>query len=92
MLENQHFLLFPQWFLPFPKQKFSVTFILSPANAFNLDQSKILSFGKELNEGNAEKMRLKLMTFNTILNDCTANWNVEQTNMFHSVKNALKSQ
>ena len=46
---NQHFLLFPQCFLPFPKQVsfFSVTFILSSANAFNLDQSKILSFGKE---------------------------------------------
>ena len=29
---------------------FSVTFILSPANASNLDQSKRLSFGKELNE------------------------------------------
>ena len=29
--------------------KGSVTFILSSANAFNLDQSKILSFGKELN-------------------------------------------
>ena len=28
---------------------FSVSFILSTANAFNLDQSKILSFGKELN-------------------------------------------
>ena len=28
---------------------FSVTFILSSANAFNLDQSEILSFGKELN-------------------------------------------
>ena len=31
--------------------KFSVTFILSPANAFNFDQSKILSFGKELSSG-----------------------------------------
>ena len=29
---------------------FSVAFILSSANAFNLDQSNILSFGKELNE------------------------------------------
>ena len=27
---------------------FSVTFILSSANAFNLDLTKILSFGKEL--------------------------------------------
>ena len=29
--------------------RFSVTFILSSASAFNLDQSKNLSFGKELN-------------------------------------------
>ena len=28
---------------------FSVTFILSSANAFNLDQSKILSLSKEFN-------------------------------------------
>ena len=28
--------------------KFSVTFILSSANAFDLDKPKILSFGKEL--------------------------------------------
>ena len=51
---NQHFLLFSQCFLPFPKQIsiFSVIFILLSANAFNLDQSKILSFGKELKELN----------------------------------------
>ena len=56
---NQHFLLFPQCFLPFPKEncKFSVTFIfLSSANAFNLDESKILSFGKELNTLQTIKM------------------------------------
>ena len=29
--------------------KFSVTFILSSADAFNLDKPKILSFGNELN-------------------------------------------
>ena len=44
---NQHFLLFLQCFLPIPK-RISV-FILSSANAVSLDQSKILSFGKELN-------------------------------------------
>ena len=34
---NQHFLLFPQCFLPFPKQiSFLFTFKLSSANAFNL--------------------------------------------------------
>ena len=47
---NQHFLLFPPCFIPFPKINFnfSVTSMLSSANAFNLDQSIILSFGKEL--------------------------------------------
>ena len=39
----------PQCFLPFPpKNSISQTY-LSSANAFNLDQSKIFSFGKELN-------------------------------------------
>ena len=37
-------------FYPFQKKfYFSVTFILLSLNAFNLDQFKILSFGKELN-------------------------------------------
>ena len=49
---NQHFLPFPLCFLPIPNSKvnfcFLVTFVLSSAHAFNLDQSKILSFGKEL--------------------------------------------
>ena len=47
---HQHFLLFQQYFLPFIKQIsfFSVTFILSSANAFNLDKSENLLFGKEL--------------------------------------------
>ena len=46
----QHFLLFPQCFLPVTKQvsKSPVIFILSSANASNLDPSKILSFGKDL--------------------------------------------
>ena len=45
---NQHFLLFPQCFLTLPKTNFnfSVTFILPSANAFNLDQTRILSFGQ----------------------------------------------
>ena len=61
---NQHFLLSPQWFQLFPTQssisksqcflpirnKFSVAFNLSFANAFNLDQSKILLFGKKLRD------------------------------------------
>ena len=36
--------------LPIPNLNFSFTFILSCANAFNLDQSEILSFGKELRQ------------------------------------------
>ena len=38
---NQHFILFPQCFLPSPKTNFdlSLTFILSSGDAFNLDQS-----------------------------------------------------
>ena len=42
---NQHFLLFPQCCLPF---QYSAKFNLSSADAFNLDQSKNLSLGKEL--------------------------------------------
>ena len=42
---NQHFLLFPQCFLTYQRQK---SFMLSSAKAFNLLTSKILSFGKEL--------------------------------------------
>ena len=45
---NQHFLFFPQCFLLY--QGVLVTFKLSSANAFNLVTSKILSFGKGLNE------------------------------------------
>ena len=47
---NQHFLLFPLFsILPKPNLNFSVTAILSSVSDFNLDQSKILSFGKDLN-------------------------------------------
>ena len=35
--------------LPKTDFNFSVTFILLSANAFNLNQSEILSFGKEIN-------------------------------------------
>ena len=47
---NHHFLIFLQCFLPFPNQVliFYLNNILLSANAFNLDQSKILLFGKEL--------------------------------------------
>ena len=48
---NQDFLLFPQCFLFYPYHNnfsFSATFTLLSANAFNLDLTKILLFGKEL--------------------------------------------
>ena len=45
---NQRFLLFQQRFLPFKTQIiYCLTFILSSANALDLDKSKILSFGNE---------------------------------------------
>ena len=48
---NKHFLLFPQCFQPYPSKNknhhFSY-FILSSANAFNLEQSRMLLYGKEL--------------------------------------------
>ena len=48
---NQHFSPFPTMFSILSKTNlnFWVIFILSSAKALNLDQSKILSFGKELN-------------------------------------------
>ena len=53
--DNQHFLLFPQCFLPFKKQ-ISVTLVLSSANTctLNLDWSKFLLFCKELKKTNFE--------------------------------------
>ena len=49
---NQHFLLFLQCFLPFPKHIsiIQVTFILLSASALKLDQSKKLLLGKEIGE------------------------------------------
>ena len=47
---NQYFLLFPQCFFFFqPYQGQESSFMFSSANALNLDQSKILSFGNDLN-------------------------------------------
>ena len=48
---NRYFSPFPTMFSTHPKTNFSfaVTFTLSSANAFNLDQSKNWLFGKELN-------------------------------------------
>ena len=49
---NQHVLIFPQCILPFPNQ-ISIfhpyLFYRLQINAFNLDQSETLSFGKEFN-------------------------------------------
>ena len=44
--DKQYFLLFPQCFLPF---NFSATLMFSSANALDLDYSKNLLSGKELN-------------------------------------------
>ena len=50
---NQHFLLFPQFFLPFPKQIaiFQLNLICGLQMLLILDLSKNLSFGKELSDG-----------------------------------------
>ena len=58
---NQLFLLFPPCFSTHPNLNFNfwVTFILSSANAFNLDWSKILLFGKELMLCQDDKIKLK---------------------------------
>ena len=60
---NQHFLHFPHFFLLFPKFEFSVTFILLSADAFNLNQCKDFSVGKEL------KKVLKCKLVNPFPND-----------------------
>ena len=48
--KSYHFLLFPQCFLHRQSTKIIIlaTVNLSSANAYNLDQSRTLSFGKEL--------------------------------------------
>ena len=45
---NQYFLLSNKVFYPFFNFSDTLNFILSSANAFNLDKSKILLFGEEL--------------------------------------------
>ena len=67
----QHFLLFPKMFCTQPKTNFnfSVTFILSSASAFKLDQSRNLSFGKELTDnmrwGRRNRSRLEYFNQST---------------------------
>ena len=71
---------------------FSVTFILSSANSLNLDQSKILSFGKELTLPNIEivdQSKLKAFADNKI--DPTQKWNLfwkEKKTMWEKQKKA----
>ena len=47
---NQHYLLFPQCFIPIPKRisVFELRLLVVSANASNLDQSKNVPFGREL--------------------------------------------
>ena len=48
--DNQHFLSFPQCFLPYQREipSFQQHFFFVICKCFHLDQSKILPFGKEL--------------------------------------------
>ena len=61
---NQHFFPFPTVFSTLPRTNFhfSVTFILSSANAFNLDQSKNLLFGKKLKVNKQQEHRMWMPT------------------------------
>ena len=47
---NRHFLLFPQCLSTFLQKRFAILakFNLSSANALNLDESNIMSFGRKL--------------------------------------------
>ena len=45
---NQHFLIFPQYFLSYQREKLSFRKNLFSVNPFNLVMSKILLFGKGL--------------------------------------------
>ena len=63
---NQNFFPFPSVFYP-SQDKFSffshINFILSSANAFNLDQSKNLLFGKKLKVNKQQEHRMWMSTF-----------------------------
>ena len=48
------------------KVNFSLTFILLSADAFNLDRSKILSFGKELTMKQIENVNIVLLYIKNI--------------------------
>ena len=65
---NQRFLLFPQCFIRFLNKIslfFSAAFTFSSTIAFNFDQSKILSVGKELKRG-LRKKRYRNMNIGTL--------------------------
>ena len=47
--------------LPKTNFKFSVKFILSAANAFNFDQSEILSFGKAVKTASITSVKVDVM-------------------------------
>ena len=52
---NQHFILFPQCFLPYQRQITTIlTFNLLSANIFNLFKASVLSFCSEVKEHNFE--------------------------------------
>ena len=62
---NQHFLLFPQCFLPFSKyiSFFKPHFLLLSANAFNLKWPKIFLFGKKLDKFHLNLIYSSLFSF-----------------------------
>ena len=77
-------MLIPQMFSTQPKTKIVVlaTFILSSANAFTLDQAKIVLFGKELMFDNTFQMMVAV--FGMIGNQLPQyNWNTVQKDIKH---------
>ena len=68
---NQHFLLFPQRFQTYNNTKIIIlsTVNLSTANAFNLDQSKFLLFGKESKEVLVQSHVLNIVNSNFYCED-----------------------
>ena len=73
---NQNFILFPKMFSTLSRGEIIIltTPILLSANAFNLDQAKVLLFGKELTHYQTTKF-------------CTGpNWNKQQTTFLRAFK------
>ena len=84
--ENQHFLLFPQCFLLYQREKIIIvaTFNLSSASAFGLVTSKMLSFGKELPDNKTLGLP-KLKAFTDNKSNFTQNIKV----VFHRTENIV---